>query len=70
MARAPVKSSALISFLKRGEPVTFERSPTFTNGVSPKMMLKASSPLKRWAGATVGMARGAYWLTSLTMAAM
>ena len=70
MARAPVKSSFLISFLKRGEPVTFERSPTFTNEVSPMMMLKASRPLKRCAGTAVGIVRGAYWLTSWMIAAM
>ena len=70
MARAPVKSSFLISFLKRGEPVTFERSPTFTNGVLPMMILKASRPLKRCAGTAVGIVRGAYWLTCWMIAAM
>ena len=70
IASAPVKSSFLISFLKRGEPVTLERSPIFTKGVSPLIILNASRPLSRWAGTAVGMARGGNGETSLTTAAI
>ncbi len=45
-SRAVSKSSSLINFLKRAEPVTLVRSPTFTNKVSSEI-LNGSRPDSR-----------------------
>ncbi len=61
--------SSFISRLKRAEPVTLVRSPTFTNRVLASIV-SGSSPAKRQATGISGNGRGGTPATALTIAAI
>ena len=66
---AAAKSPVLMSLRNLAEPVTFVRSPTFTNGMSG-LSTNGSSPDSRISGATSGTSRGALPATAAAMARM
>ncbi len=56
--------------MKRGEPVTFVRSPIMTKGARSPTMRKGSRPERRVAGGTCGMVRGFCPATAFAISAM
>ena len=66
-SRAVSYWSFLINFLKRADPVTFVRSPTFTKRESG-VIVSASRPLRRQAVCIFGILRGEMFFSDVTIA--